>query len=1682
MCIRDRNERYGFEVSSTFVIDYPSIDMMVGSIVETMNIDAEMEVSHSVKEVQTTRFFDDVDFIQALCAFGEFRDIREAESVGTVPFERWDHSHLDSLHDNLSDVPVRFAAYLHGVGNFDPSAFRMFRPEAMLMDPQQRLLLEETLSLKQQTSFERDGVGCYIACCSLDYTRMPSVQSIPIGTYSFTSAALSVVSGRTSFCFGLRGPSLTVDVACASSLVTTHLGLRYTRENKRNSAVCGGAMISFVPTSTLSLQNAGFLSDDGRCKSFDAAADGYGRGEACRLAYISNVEGEESSTRNIVLSSSAVNHSGFSSSLTAPNGPAQEDVIQQSISMSNSELSAIHMLQTHCIGTALGDPIELKACFTSVKSLHSEIGQISNVAVSSRKGATGHQEAAAGIMLLHNAVKSLQSNTVPGINNLRGVNPYIADQISGIPSVSLALPRTRQMLAYQERGGNVACVNSFAAQGTNSNILMKCYGDSNIRKHSPMFWNKENLWLPLVCPKKIKQVLFTSSDPSLKYSKAVFDIPLNSVVSSRAAEMCVTQRCILPSGVILDAIDSATQALTRNASVISNFVISKYYVVSQSFELHDARMIVTLEADGEVSLDVQEEGEDPSAPYEISRQYKVSALMSRLEEQARPDESITKEYTGRLSGTFPVITACYECEDQDDTWFIDSLNPRNILPYKRSYGDLPHVLTTIKSFMIGKEAQAMKQVVAFENVDGGFDLVVNDRNTQKQVLVFDNIMYEERSISHARKVSQYSDVSELTMQTYKEVDFVRVSSDSSTDDEELSPLYKEKYPEDFEHYKPPKGENLENFVNSGYEEVLALVKTEVQALIGHTPQDDEPLMSNGMDSRNAMELRSSLNNAIGMKLPATLLYDYQTVESIAKFTAAAIEKTKEEQGGDIDSDASAPDVAKVKDVKVDSKTPSIKTLRGNVIRPLFLAAPGVANGQSAYFAFMRFLGWCDQPIYTLEKDNEISIHELAKNHVRDMIEIQPYGPYLIGGHSYGGVVALEVAIQLQNMGREIAGVFLFDAPHPCQIRKAEADAIANDKNAVELMEMILNAIDFGHQRQGWANMPFYQKYEYFAPVYRIMRDENFSAVQVREQVLAIASAIKTGSQPSDMRSHVFSGYLEGADVYYFRANIRGVVAYMHDEDFDDEEFPHGVGWMDFCSNLKIIDVPGDHFTMLRQPLGDMRMISEPMKQVLVGNGWQELKKEKEVFSLTKEEAEEMEAYLQKMGLRKEDTEALKAKAGLWFVGNEAEDPNNPNAPAGGLAILDRVKNHEFDYDIDDVRDDDIRTGLVAQFHVALNAKGTDRELTSDDVKIARLNDVGYKVGDLCCFFFHDVTGYVDLLDDLVSCMSIQCFGLQLPDFECLHGVRSIEELVEVYVQAIRVIQPKAPYLLVGFGMGCQLAYEAAVQMGPEQVASVLFIDGQVTKDRGYHQDAIWYGLYTLISQDISVDKFVKEMQRRRRFEDQLQYMLRFCPDDVDPLQWDQTVNEQLCKTHFCAMAAEVYDPEKYYNGSAYLFSSLWSPDADSQEIDSRSFMIKLVSKKHRGLDMDHAIESAEKIELAICESLEYWEKMVKDGCEELLAESRTTLREVVTKKDQYEDPPYVHRWIMEELPLSSDLMWGEGSETSGNYDTDVGECFEMEEGSGWGSDFDSGDQPDIQAVKWDEIDRKLAELRNKGRQ
>lgn len=226
--------------------------------------------------------------------------------------------------------------------------------------------------------------------------------------------------------------------------------------------------------------------------------------------------------------------------------------------------------------------------------------------------------------------------------------------------------------------------------------------------------------------------------------------------------------------------------------------------------------------------------------------------------------------------------------------------------------------------------------------------------------------------------------------------------------------------------------------------VLRFFVLQVRGMLGHAVHPDEPLMSSGLDSRAGMELRSTLADQLGINLPVMVLYDAQTINQLVEFineqlsaaptAAAAAGAGGSGQASDDEADAAAAADgaaaarrARQAAADAESSKPSelLKLLRGAPTpRPLFLAAPGVANAQSAYFAFAQFLNWSDQPIYVLEKDNDLNVYDLARQNARDILKVQPDGPYLLGGHSYGGTVAMEIAVVLESWGHDVGLVLV----------------------------------------------------------------------------------------------------------------------------------------------------------------------------------------------------------------------------------------------------------------------------------------------------------------------------------------------------------------------------------------------------------------------------------------------------------------------------------------------------------------------------------------------------------------------------------------------------------------------------------------------------------------------------------
>lgn len=233
------------------------------------------------------------------------------------------------------------------------------------MDPQQRLLLETASEALQAASVNNSSslqafsnrLGAYMGVASSDYGTLVK-EFTQAGAFHATSNAISVAAGRLSYTFGLAGPSVSVDTACSASLVALHLARSDIASNSTSrykAALVGGVHVQTTATSTHYVWAAGMLSPEGRCKVLDATADGYVRGEACHMLLVTSfvtASAEHSGVSAMILGS-AVNQDGRSSSLTAPNGPAQQDVIQAAVAEASVTGAALDMLSLHGTGMAI---------------------------------------------------------------------------------------------------------------------------------------------------------------------------------------------------------------------------------------------------------------------------------------------------------------------------------------------------------------------------------------------------------------------------------------------------------------------------------------------------------------------------------------------------------------------------------------------------------------------------------------------------------------------------------------------------------------------------------------------------------------------------------------------------------------------------------------------------------------------------------------------------------------------------------------------------------------------------------------------------------------------------------------------------------------------------------------------------------------------------------------------------------------------------------------------------------------------------------------------------------------------------------------------------------------------------------------------------------------------------------
>ncbi|MBM7115272.1 type I polyketide synthase [Archangium primigenium] len=398
---------------------------------------------------------------------------RGEDATSEVPPDRWDAEVLYSPEPGArGKIRTRRGGFLRDVAHFDARFFGLSDREAERMDPQQRLMLEVGWEALERAGVavaraRRERVGVFVGVMNNDYgQRVLNTEGLEgIDPHFMGARANCAIAGRLSYLWGFQGPSLVVDTACSSSLVAVHLACQSLREGESTLALAGGVNLLLSPEASIYLSSSGALSPDGRCRGFDAAADGFGRAEACGVLVLERLADARARGANVlaVIRGSAVGHDGPSSAFTVPNGVAQREVIRQALRAADVAPARVSYLEAHGTGTPMGDPIEAEAMWSALKE-----GRVGGESLwmGSVKTNLGYAEAASGVVGMMKVVLALRHGQLPPHLHLKTPNPRIDWARMGV-----TVPR--ELTAWTPtQGERVAGVTSYGRTGTVAHVVL----------------------------------------------------------------------------------------------------------------------------------------------------------------------------------------------------------------------------------------------------------------------------------------------------------------------------------------------------------------------------------------------------------------------------------------------------------------------------------------------------------------------------------------------------------------------------------------------------------------------------------------------------------------------------------------------------------------------------------------------------------------------------------------------------------------------------------------------------------------------------------------------------------------------------------------------------------------------------------------------------------------------------------------------------------------------------------------------------------------------------------------------------------------------------------------------------------------------------------------------------------
>ncbi len=474
-----------YVVPNTVVFDYPDIASLARHLAGELGgagSAAPEAPPAPAAEAIPRRDEDGIAIVGMACRFPGAPDIpafwRQLEAgEDAVTDGRGDSGSWSDLAD---DLPSEYAAYrqggfVEGIEQFDSRFFRVAPIEARLMDPRQRMLLETSWQAFEDAGVDPDRLrgsrtGIYAGIGTSEYRDLMTGGDHGV---SYLGTAGSMTVGRVSFALGLEGPTIPVELNCASSLVAVHYAVSALRQGEVDMALVGGAHAVLSPDLTREMAELGMLSPSGRCRAFDAAADGFVRGEGCGMVVLKRLPEAEADGDRIwgVILGSAVNQNGASAGPTVPNGPAQERAIEEALARGSVDPSEVDYLEAHGSGSGFGDPIEVQAAAAVYGRGREEDRPL---LIGSVKTNIGHLEPAAGVASLIKTVLAMRRGLIPANLHFHDPNPHL--DWDGLPvRVVSAMTDWPSHPGRPPRAG----VSAFGISGTNSHVVVEGYGEAD---------------------------------------------------------------------------------------------------------------------------------------------------------------------------------------------------------------------------------------------------------------------------------------------------------------------------------------------------------------------------------------------------------------------------------------------------------------------------------------------------------------------------------------------------------------------------------------------------------------------------------------------------------------------------------------------------------------------------------------------------------------------------------------------------------------------------------------------------------------------------------------------------------------------------------------------------------------------------------------------------------------------------------------------------------------------------------------------------------------------------------------------------------------------------------------------------------------------------------------------------